>query len=144
MRETESPPDGFLTVKPSAGFATLISPLFERIAGDAWARGFRVADKHVNGLGYVHGGMLMAFMDIILATAISKAGYGPVVTVRITSDFVSNVRKGAWLEGTADVSAPTHGDLLQVNGRLYSRRGTVLQASGAFQSLRRNRRITAR
>jgi uncharacterized protein (TIGR00369 family) len=70
---------------------------FWRLAADGEVRRFAlvVADKHMNGSGSVHGGMLMTFADISMShTSRAVSGAESCSTVSLTCDFVGPGKLG--------------------------------------------------
>jgi acyl-coenzyme A thioesterase PaaI-like protein len=63
-------PPGFRELKEAIGFAAANGPWFEKIEDGRVIRGFRPGLPHANGLGIVHGGMLAAFLDSAMGTAV--------------------------------------------------------------------------
>ena len=95
-------------------------------------RAFRVVERHTNAAGIIHGGMLTTFADIVLAQAGLREVGGPIVTVRMVSEFVAAGKLGAWVEGTARVRRRTR-TLVFVEGELAASGRVLLTASGVFK-----------
>ncbi|WP_262691315.1 PaaI family thioesterase [Kordiimonas aestuarii] len=130
-----NPPDGYEAILSNSPFGWENGPIFERITTDGKQRGFRVAEKHINAGGACHGGMIMTFADILLATAVFEISEPPFVTVRMTTDFIGPAFKGEWLSGTA--SAVVAGDgMVAVKGIMRVDDRVVAAASGLFKALR--------
>ena len=132
-----------MPMKPRSGFSEHNGPWFEKRDGAVTIRAFRAGANHVNGLGIVHGGMLMAFADSILARAAVGASGRGAVTMRMTCDFVGPARLGDWVEGTGELTRATR-NLAFVRGRIWTGSHTVLTASGIFSAVRaRPERVAA-
>ena len=72
--------------------------------------------RHCNGMGIIHGGMLSAFLDGLLAAAVAlKTGAVPV-TVHLSVDYLGMGRAGSWVTGEAKVTRVTS-ELAFVEGR---------------------------
>ena len=125
-------PDGFVPIVHSAPFGKHIGPIFERADDDGFVRAFRAAEKHINAGGYVHGGVLATFADIVLAQAVIRALGRPAVTVRLVTEFLAPVEVGAWVEGTARLSRAGR-SLAFVEGEITVGRRTVMTASATFK-----------
>lgn len=136
MIAAADPPCGFEPISSSSPFGWENGPIFERDTGQAWARGFRVAEKHANAGGMCHGGMLMTFADILLSRAVLEVLAPPFVTVRLLSDFVGPARLGDWVEGTAHVRGEEDG-LVSVVGRIYTGETTAVSTSAIFKNIGR-------
>lgn len=105
--EDAPPPDGFTLAEGRGPFTTHNGPIYRRDAEDGWKRGFRVLKRHCNSFGLVHGGWYMAFADGLLAEAVFRASGAPMLTVRMTSDFLAAARIGDWVEGAARTTRVT-------------------------------------
>src|SRR3954447_23325375 len=99
-----SPPEGFIAYRGISPYLDLIGPVYEAADGPM-VIGLWLADKHCNARGFVHGGLLVALADTLLGHTIvrSDPDSRPIVTVSLTTDFVSSARAGSWLQGSADV-----------------------------------------
>ena len=129
-----APPEGFEPIVSSSNFGWENGPIFEKVNGSSWTRGFRVADQHTNAGGMCHGGMLMTFADILLSRAVLEVVQPPFVTVRLTTDFVGPAKKKDWVEGVAKVVGQDDG-LVSVSGRIYTRAATVVNTSALFKRI---------
>jgi uncharacterized protein (TIGR00369 family) len=91
------------------GFNLYAGPIW-RLPADGEVRRFAlvVADKHMNGSGSVHGGMLMTFADVSMSQA-SRAvsGAQSCSTVSLTCDFVGPGKLGETLECRVRVTRHT-------------------------------------
>lgn len=133
------PPPGFA---PSAGrgaFSTRNGPYFHK-AGDGKVveQAFFALARHTNGLGIVHGGMLSAFADGLLAGAVGRGSGKIGVTIHLSIDFLHMARKGDWVIGEAELTRTTK-DIAFAQGRLHVRGVDVVRASGVFKLMDRPR-----
>jgi len=96
--------------------------------------GFRVEDRHTNGLKNAHGGMLMSFADMAWGHVVSVETSSYWVTVRLTVDFLAGAHLGDWVEGDSDVLS-REGDLFLVRGRVWTAERTLMAGSGLFKAL---------
>ena len=88
-------PPGFRKLTEASGFAAANGPWFEKIDGSRAIRGFMPGPQHANALGIVHGGMLAAFLDSAMGTAVLHTLDRRAVTVRLSLDYLfarGNVR----------------------------------------------------
>lgn len=130
-------PPGFTEIEV-AGFAEANGPWFEKVEGGRLIRGFMPEKRHANSLGIVHGGMLAAFLDSAMGTAVFHAIDRRAVTLRLTLDYLGPGRIGDWLQAEGEVvSHDEH--VAQVRGRLYGPRHEVLAGLGSFALLSRAR-----
>ena len=129
-------PEGFKLSIDRGPFTTHNGPYFHKVSGDSFAHGFRATQRHCNSHGIVHGGMLMAFGDGVLATAVYREAKRRAVTIRMTSDFVHMVRVGEWVEGTAWVTRAAR-SVCFVEGEIKTGNQVVLRCSGVFKLFRK-------
>ena len=136
-------PPGFRELTETVGFAAANGPWFERIEGGRAIRGFRPGPQHANALGIVHGGMLAAFLDSAMGTAVFHALQRRAVTLKLTIDYLGPGRVGDWLQAEGEVIAHDE-NVAQVRGRLYGPRHDVLAGLGIFSLLSRKRVLRTR
>ena len=127
-------PSGF-TVRPAlGGFHNLIGPFY--LAGELSDRryGFRVDERHTNPPGNIHGGLLMALMDMVLTTTIYETldRRIPVSTVSLNCDFLAGVKPGDWVEGKGRITRQT-ASLAFLRGELSVNGEAVMAASGVWR-----------
>ena len=140
MAETElmrAPPEGFGPTNSRGAFTLHNGPTYRATSEGDVRSGFYVLDRHCNGMGFLHGGMMSAFADSSLAWAVWNESRRFSVTLKLTLEFMDIVRKGAWVEacpekplvedGIAYVSTP----LITASGR------RVANADGVFRLMNR-------
>ncbi|HEX4304241.1 MAG TPA: PaaI family thioesterase [Rhizomicrobium sp.] len=91
------------------GFNLHAGPMY-RLAPDGDVRRFAlpVTDKHMNGSGSIHGGMLMTFADISMSqTSRAATGAKSCSTVSLTCDFVGPAKLGEILVSRVSVTRQT-------------------------------------
>ena len=131
--EIANPPDGYVLLERRGAFWRMSGPYFERGTDDAVEHAFLAREDHCNALGFVHGAMISAFIDGLLARAARGRREGPTaVTVHLSIDFQTMARVGEWVEGAARI---THSgrDLVFVEGRAHAAGRNVVRASGVFR-----------
>lgn len=136
MMAEADPPDGYASILSTSPFGWENGPIFDRTTEDGFMRGFRIAPRHLNAGGVLHGGMVMTFADIVLAQAVAKVADPPFVTIRLTTDFIGIAFEGDWVEGTAVAEKPIDG-IIAVNGIIEVRGKAIASAQGLFKTLRR-------
>ena len=136
-------PPGFRELTEASGFAAANGPWFEKIENGRAIRGFLPGAQHANALGIVHGGMLAAFLDSAMGTAVFHALDRRAVTVRLTLDYLGPARVGDWLQAEGEVFGDDE-HMAQVRGRLYGPRHEVLAGLGVFALLSRQRTLKPR
>jgi uncharacterized protein (TIGR00369 family) len=132
------PPSGFVRSEGRGQFSTLNGPYFHRPPGEDGlvAQAFYALPRHTNGIGLVHGGMLSAFTDGLLASAVGR-GTGRVgVTIHLSLDFLHMARQGDWVIGEARMTRATK-DVAFAEGWLKARGVDILRASGIFKLMDR-------
>jgi acyl-coenzyme A thioesterase PaaI-like protein len=133
-----SPPPGFIPIISTSPFGWANGPIFERKDESGCARGFRIAERHINAGGVLHGGMVMTFADIVLAQATSTVLDGPFVTARLTTDFIGPGFLGDWVEGEGDAWL-SDDDIAVVRARITSQGKLIATAQGFFKAIRRRK-----
>ena len=94
---------------------------------------FEATEKHCNGGGFLHGGLLMTMMDLCLAqTARNDPAIDYVFTVSMTSEFADSGRAGELVEARGE--AVRHGrSLAFVRGQVTAGPRVLLNASAVFK-----------
>ncbi len=132
-----APPDGFVLSSNRGPFTTHNGPYFHKEGlEDRAEQAFFALKRHANGLGLVHGGMLTAFMDGLLAAAVYRATRKTSVTIHLSVDFLHMARVGEWVMGEAKVTRAAR-DVAFVEGRAYVGHHDVVRASGVFKLMNR-------
>ena len=136
--EIPEPPAGFVLTKGRGPFSTHNGPYFHRISeGGLVEQAFYALPRHTNGIGIVHGGMLSAFTDGLLAAAIGRGTQKVGVTIHLSVDFLHMAREGDWIIGEARMSRATK-DVAFADGRLHARGVDIVRASGIFKLMTRS------
>lgn len=128
------PPAGYVPSEGRGGFSTLNGPYFYRPGGDPQMveQAFYALKRHANGIGLVHGGMLSAFMDGVLAGAVWRGTEKRAVTIHLSIDFLHMARVGEWVMGEARLTRATR-DVAFAEGRAYVGSHDVVRCSGVFK-----------
>ncbi len=137
MVAAAAPPEGYDSILSTSPFGWENGPVFERKVDSGVQRGFRVAARHINAGGALHGGMVMTFADILLATAVHTVTEPPFVTIRLTTDFIAPAFEGDWVEGTATAESPEDG-IIAVRGIITTSERTIASAQGLFKAIVRS------
>ena len=132
----EAPP-GFVLSSGRGQFSTVNGPYFHKPVADGLvSQAFYALPRHTNGIGLVHGGMLSAFTDGLLAGAVGF-GTGKVgVTIHLSIDFLHMARQGDWVIGEARMTRATK-DVAFSEGVLRARGVDIVRASGIFKLMDR-------
>ncbi len=135
-----NPPEGFEESTNRGPFTTHNGPFFHRINDDgSFLHGFRAANQHCNGMGIVHGGLVTAFADGLMGTAVWRATQIVGLTIRLNADFLSIAKVGDWVEGTADVTRATR-SVAFVDANVYVSSRPILHATGVFKLMPRHKK----
>ena len=133
-----TPPEGFVKSQGRGDFSTINGPYYHRAEQQEGVteQAFFAEQRHANGLGLVHGGMLTAFLDGLLAAAVWRQTQTRSVTIHLSVDFLHMARIGEWVMGDARVTRATR-DVAFVEGRAYVGGHDVVRASGVFKLMQR-------
>ncbi|WP_025899128.1 PaaI family thioesterase [Sneathiella glossodoripedis] len=135
-KDNNSIPDGFEEVHGHAAFATRNGPYFEKIdTENRLIRGFLADRRHLNGVNFVHGGMLMSFADSSLARTINHVTGKRGVTLKMSSEFLRPVKEGDFVEAYCEVTRDTR-TLGFVRGILKVGGHPVFRTDAIFQYIR--------
>lgn len=135
-----NPPEGYEESTNRGPFTTHNGPFFHRIDDDgSFSHGFRAAEQHCNGMGIVHGGLVTAFADGLMGTAVWRETRIVGLTIRLNADFLSIAKVGDWVEGTANVTRATRSvAFVDANVTVGSR--PILHATGVFKLMPRHKK----
>ena len=139
MSKGEAPPEGFQPSKDLGAFTTHNGPLFYRPATEGAEQAFFAQRRHCNSLGLIHGGMLSAFLDGLLADAAARAVDATPVTVHLSIDFLAMGRPGDWILGEARVTHLAR-DAAFAEGRAHMAGRDLARATGVFRLMHRRPR----
>jgi uncharacterized protein (TIGR00369 family) len=128
-----SPPEGFVQSTERGAFSMRNGPYFHDPAG---RQAFYARKRHCNSIGLIHGGMLSAFLDGVLAGAAGRGSGQMGITVHLSIDFLDMGRAGEWVIGDGALTRATS-DLAFVEGRAFTTRRTLARATGVFKLMRR-------
>ena len=131
------PPEGFVRSQGRGLFSTVNGPYFHRrTEGGLAEQAFFALPRHANSIGIVHGGMLSAFMDGVLAGAVWRGTGRRAVTIHLSIDFLHMARVGEWILGEARMTRATR-DIAFVEGSAHVGAQDVVRASGVFKLMTR-------
>jgi acyl-coenzyme A thioesterase PaaI-like protein len=127
------PPAGFRRSSERGAFSNHNGPYFHHPDG---TQAFFALKRHCNSIGLLHGGMLSAFLDGVLASAAARGGGGTPITVHLSIDFLDMGRSGDWVMGEATLTRASS-DLAFVEGRAHVGDRNLARATGVFKLMRR-------
>ena len=126
------PPEGFALMTGRGEFSTRNGPYYVREAEIGVEQAFFASSHHCNGMGIVHGGMLAAFLDGLVAHSVGKTAGRPCVTIQLSINYLSIARKGEWVIGEAHVTRQTK-EVAFAEARLHAGGRDVVRATGVFK-----------
>lgn len=92
------------TRREMKGLPGAVDALWTQRNGDSWRYAVEISEQHCNAQGFVHGGVMMTFMDHALSLLIwEKSGRAVCNTVQLDSHFLSAVKAPAFLELDAEI-----------------------------------------
>ncbi|WP_373077562.1 PaaI family thioesterase [Zhongshania sp.] len=93
------------TRREMKGIPASMGALWTRRGDDgAWCYGVQLDESHHNAQGFVHGGVLMSFMDHGLSLRVWEAsGRAHCVTIHLDNHFLAPVRGPAFVELEATI-----------------------------------------
>lgn len=134
-------PDGFVPLRLGANpFVDRVGPLYGHRAEGLAGRlvlGLRVESRHCSPSGFCHGGMLGTLADMLMVLGANlQAGQDRFMsTVRLSTDFITAVPQGAWIEGRMEVLRATRNlvfcqGLYRVDGVVAMRVDGIVRPTG--------------
>jgi uncharacterized protein (TIGR00369 family) len=136
---TISPPEGFRPIQVGGPFIAhnvqLHARLVNRPDGDQLQLGFRVEPHHTNPLGFLHGGMMATFVDMLGACVMpyqTQMERRFLPTVSLQMDFLSSPKVGDWVQAEAQILRETR-NLLFTQGLVHAGEELVLRTSAVYK-----------
>ena len=126
-------PEGFGPLFRTSPLLDALGPFYGKGAGAELTIGLRVAEKHTNSRGGVHGGVLATIGDVALGYTMASSPDRPrsALTASLTIDYVGSAKVGDWIE--AHVTVQRMGvHLAFASCNLQCGQKLVLRASGVF------------
>ena len=134
--ETEGEFAGWRTWRRD-NFETHSGPFYHQVDENGRVRcAFRVAKKHLNGSGNVHGGCFMTFADYCLFALAKSELQGSGVTVGFSCEFLDAAREGELVECDGEVTR-AGGSLIFLRGTLRADTRMLFTFSGTIKRVKR-------
>lgn len=133
---TSSVPPGFGPIFRSSPVLDALGSFYSKGSGATLELGLLVTERHANGRGTVHGGVLATLADIGMGylTAYSSDPPWRLTTASLNIDYTGTARVGDWI--AVEMDAPRIGrQLAFANARLMVGEKQVARASGVFTVL---------
>ena len=127
---------------PDGRFAALLGDFyFRQTPGDTVECRMATDRRHSNGLGYLHGGFLMSFIDMAMFAFIFRQleNYG-AVTLSCATDFLTAGVVGVPIEASGEILKET-GKMLFVRGLLTQNGANVASFTGTMRKITRPPRV---
>jgi uncharacterized protein (TIGR00369 family) len=121
-RITDGPNAGWTRWRrePDGRFASLLGDFYFREGAAGVECRMETDRRHSNGLGYIHGGFIMSFIDMAMfAFIFRQLENSAAVTLSCATDFLSAGIVGKPIEA--------HGEILKETGKMLFVRGLVTQ-----------------
>lgn len=103
-------PEGFKLLKRGGGYLSSLGPWYYRIDETKGEKGqlvlaIRIEDRHTNIRHIAHGGFLVTIVDTALGIVVSSSREPaqPIVTVSLTTNFITSAEPGDWVEAHVDI-----------------------------------------
>lgn len=114
------------------GLPAGLQALWTQKSGDSWRYAIQLDETHCNAQGFVHGGVMMTFMDHALSLLVwENSGRAHCTTVQLDSHFLSAVTAPAFLELDAEVIKQGR-QMAFVRGVLREQGKPVMEATGVW------------
>ena len=132
-----APPEGYEPVFGRGAFTTHNGPYFNGPSDKERSRqAFFILNRHCNTVGILHGGMISAFLDGLLASAVARASGMTPITMHLSVDFLDMGRRGDWVFGEAWATKEAR-DVAFVEGVARVQERDIARVSGVFRLMRR-------
>lgn len=129
-------PVGYKTLAGLSPAEDHIGPFYYRKSDGGLVLGFRAAEHNCNGIGTVHGGVLMCFADYAVTMLALSGVKENCTTVSFSSDFIAAARRGDWVEAQGSVVKRT-GSMTFVNGQLLVGDDVILTFQAVVKRLKK-------
>ncbi|OHC63688.1 MAG: hypothetical protein A2045_05945 [Rhodocyclales bacterium GWA2_65_20] len=131
-------PEGFKPLKRGGGYLSSLGPWYYRIDESKGEKGqlilaIRIEDRHTNIRHIAHGGFLVTMVDTALGIVVSSSREPPqpIVTVSLTTNFITSAEPGDWVEAHVDIDR-MGGRLAYASCTLRVGARCVMTATGVF------------
>lgn len=131
-------PEGFKPLKRGGGYLTSLGPWYYRLDETKGEKGqivlaIRVDDRHTNIRHIAHGGFLVTMVDTALGIVVSSSREPaqPIVTVSLTTNFITSAEPGDWVEAHVDIDR-MGGRLAYASCTLRTGERTIMTGTGVF------------
>lgn len=129
-------PQDYQPLFRTSPYLELLGPLYNKKSKEGLVLGFQAQEKHCNGRGIVHGGVLSSLADISLGynAAFSGDKPTPMVTASLTIDYAGAAKLGDWVEIKTDIQKVGK-NMAFANCYFFIEKERIARASAVFSVL---------
>ena len=128
-------PFGYQLIENRSDFGNLIGPIYSKTENNKEIFGFRAEDKHINIGGYVHGGMLSSFADIVMGQFANRNYDSLTVTINMSVDFINLAKKDDWVTGFSKLIKEDK-KFVFLEVEVFANAKTILFGTGVFKVIK--------
>jgi len=129
--------DGWFVWEGYDPFEHYVGPMFMKEVDGSFVSRMVVEQKHINGQGNLHGGMMMTFADYALFAIVhERLQEQGAVTVTCNTEFIAAAQEGQLLEAKGELVHET-GRMLFVRGQIFCGDTILLNFSGVLRKVKR-------
>ena len=135
----QPPVEGFALHGRTSPLTDPWAPVYARTTPQAVILGLWAREPHVNGRGFVHGGLIMALCDNAMGLSCVQAagGEASMLTVNMSVDFLQAAQIGQWLTFETEFVRPG-GTLAFAQAFVRADGVPCARANGVFRKVRRD------
>ena len=127
-------PDGFKPLNRGGPYLAALGPwYYRRDENNQIVLALRVEERHTNIRHIAHGGFLVSMFDTALGIVVSssKEPPQPIVTVSLTTNFITSAEPGDWVEAHVSIDR-MGGRLAYASCTLRTGERTIMTGTGVF------------
>lgn len=136
MLDDVAVPEGFENLFRVSNFVDLFGPVYQKKSESTYILAIRVADKHCNIRGNLHGGVVSSLADTAMGYNVAFSEDPPTssVTINLSVDYIGRIQKGDWLEAHVDIEKKGN-RIVFVSCRFFVEEKIVARSNGVFNLL---------
>ena len=116
--------------------ATLGALWTQRDAKGNWQYAVQLNEDHANAQGFIHGGVLVTFLDHALSLIVWEAANRAMCsTVHLDTHYLNALRPPAFITLQADILQEGK-SLIFAKGRVYHEENLIVEATGIWRVMR--------
>ena len=98
--------------------------------------GLRILQKHVNGRGYAHAGILMTLADIAIGYQVAFSENPPlnIITINLNTDFMNTAKIDDWLEAYVEIHKKGR-SIVNASATIYRGKEKIMRSSAVYKVL---------